>query len=207
MESGRPQPQDRNIVENAVHPLANGFQRREVPSIPSPPRFFYRPPDAASDVVTEDESGGDYSPSTSNQEDGGSRDHDGGSIHGSTGALTATTSSNRIIRFIPNWAHDILSRGQHDDRESDRLEAFLLELPARADLESKPSLMKLEMEQRHIDAALSAIVPRRWKRGRPRMWEQYKALDPRVRHEIHLAITLAKQWDTQSRTWIALEVM
>ncbi|KAJ4212753.1 hypothetical protein NW759_011392 [Fusarium solani] len=94
MESDRPQPQDRNMVENAVYPLANGFQRREVPSIPPPPRFFYRPPDAASDVVTEDESGGDYSPLTSNQEDGGSHDDDGGSIRGSTGAPTDTTSSN-----------------------------------------------------------------------------------------------------------------
>jgi hypothetical protein len=94
MESDRPQPQDRNMVENAVYPLANGFQRREVPSIPPPPRFFYSPPDAASDVVTEDESGGDYSPLTSNQEDGGSHDDDGGSIRGSTGAPTDTTSSN-----------------------------------------------------------------------------------------------------------------
>ncbi|KAI8665021.1 hypothetical protein NCS56_00936700 [Fusarium sp. Ph1] len=207
MESNRPQPQDGNMVENAVHPLANGFQRREVPSISLPPRFFYRPPDAASDVVTEDESGGDYSPSTSNQEDGGSHDNDGGSIRGSTGAPTDTTSSNLILRFIPNWAHGIFSRGRHDDRESDRLEGFLLELPARADLESKPSLMKIEMEQKHIDAALSAIVPRRWHRGRPQMWEQYKALYPRVRHEIHFAITLAKQWNNQSRTWIATEFM
>jgi hypothetical protein len=67
--------------------------------------------------------------------------------------------------------------------------------------------MKLEMEQKHIDATLSAIVPRRWHRGRPQMWEQYKALDPRVRHRIHFALTLAKQWNNQSRTWIATEFM
>ncbi|WAO91654.1 Hypothetical protein NCS54_00913400 [Fusarium falciforme] len=206
VESDRPQRQDRNMIEHAVHPLSNGFQGREAPSTPPPPPFFYRHPHTASDVVAEDETSGDYSPSTSSQEDGGSQYDDGGSIRGSTGAPTNTTSSNLILRFIPNWAQGIFSRGRHDGRENDRLEAFLLELPARTDLESKPSLMKLEMEQKLIDAALSAIVPRRWQRGRWQMWEQYKAVDSRVRHEIYLAITLSKQWDKQSRTWIAIEV-
>lgn len=205
-ESDRPQPQDKSLAESHVHPLANLLQGREAPTIPAPPPFFYRPPYAGSDVVNEDETSGDYSPSTSNS-DGGSGDDEEGSVSGSTAAPTDATSPNRILRFIPNWVHGIFSRGRQDDRESDRLEAFLLELPTRSDPESKPSLMKLEMEQKDIDAALSAIMPRRWRRGRLQMWEQYKALDLRVRHEVHLAMTLAKQWDTQSRTWIAIEVM
>lgn len=215
VERDTPQPQDRNMVENTVHHLAKRFQVRETSFIPPPPRFFYRPPYATSDAVTEDETGRDHSPSISNREDGDSHDDDedyeddddGGSIRESTGGPTDTTSSNRIPRFIPNWAHNIFSRGQQKDQESNGLEAFLLELPARSDPESKPSLIKLEMDQKHIVSAVSAILPHRWQRGRPLMWEQYKALNPRARHEIHPAITLAKQWDTQSRTWIAIEIM
>ncbi|KAL2678669.1 hypothetical protein Neosp_009420 [[Neocosmospora] mangrovei] len=207
MENDRAQPEDGNLVEDPVRRLARRFQSRESPSIPPPPPLFYRRPYAGSDVATEDEASGGSYLSTSHSDDGGSSDDEEGSISSSTAAPTDTTSRNRLRRFIPNWAHGIFSRGRHDHRESGKLEAFLLELPARSDLLSKPSLVKLDMEQKDIEAAFSAIMPHRCRRGRLQMWEQYKALDLRVRHEVHLAMTLAKQWDTQSRTWIAIEVM
>lgn len=202
IESDRPQPQDRNMVENTVHPLANGFQGREAPSIPPPPPFFYRHPYAASDVVTGDETSGDYSPSTSNREDGGSHDDDdGGSTRGSTGDPTDTTSSNRILRFIPNWTHGIFSRGRQKDRESDGLEAFLLELPARTDLESKPSLMKLEMEQ---NISIRPLLQSCRAAGKEDDRRCGSSTRPSTRAYATKS-TLLLHW--QSRTWIAIEVM
>lgn len=229
MESDDTKYHDWKRLRNTVHSLSNDVQDLEEPSVAPPSHSFSRHVYGARDGATEDETSGTSSlcPSPSNSEDGDYldddeesirdgdyRDDDEGSIRRSTGAPpdttsspTGTTSSNGILRFIPNWAHDIFSRDRYDDQKSDKLEAFLLELPARTDLKSKLALTRLEIEHTHVKAALSATMPRRWRRGRPQMWEQYKGFDPRVRHEIHHAITLAKQWNNQSRTWIATEFM
>ncbi|RSL85331.1 hypothetical protein CEP52_016178 [Fusarium oligoseptatum] len=216
MESNGPKSHDWKRLGNAVHPLPNDLQGREASPVHPSSQFLSRHIYIARDVTTEDETSGTSSlrPSSSNSEDGDPRDDEEGSVQrstsappGTTSSPTVTASSNRILRFIPNWAHDIFSRGRYDDHKSDKLEAFLLELPARTDVKSKLALTKLEIGHTHIEAALSATIPSRWRRGGPQMWEQYKELDPYVRHEIHHAITLAKQWNNQSKTWIATEFM
>ncbi|RSL51309.1 hypothetical protein CEP51_015226 [Fusarium floridanum] len=216
MESNGPKSHDWKRLGNAVHPLPNDLKGREASPVHPSSQLLSRHIYIARDVTTEDETSGSSShrPSSSNSEDGDPRDDEEGSVQRSTSAPpgttsfpTVTASSNRILRFIPNWAHDIFSRGRYDDHKSDKLEAFLLELPARTDVKSKLALTKLEIGHTHIEAALSATIPRRWRRGGPQMWEQYKELDPYVRHEIHHAITLAKQWNNQSKTWIATEFM
>ncbi|RSL67335.1 hypothetical protein CEP53_002991 [Fusarium sp. AF-6] len=216
MESNGPRSHDWKRLGNAVHPLPNDLQGQEASPIHPSSQFLSRNIYIARDVTTEDETSGTSSlrPSSSNSEDSDPRNDEEGSVQRSTSAPPGTTSSptvaassNRILRFIPNWAHDIFSRGRYDDHKSDKLEAFLLELPARTDVKSKLALTKLEIGHTHIEAALSATIPRRWRRGGPQMWEQYKELDPYVRHEIHHAITLAKQWNNQSKTWIATEFM
>ncbi|RSL53232.1 hypothetical protein CEP54_010486 [Fusarium duplospermum] len=216
MESDDTKYHDWKRLRNAVHSVANDFQGPEASSIPPAPHIFSRHIHVARDVATEDEASGTFSPGPSMNfmENGGSRDDEEGSIQrspgappGTTSSPTGTTSSNRMLRFIPNWAHDIFSRGRYGDQKSDKLEAFLIEIPARTDLKKKLALTKLEIGHTHIEAALSATMPRRWRRERPQMWEQYKELDPYVRHEIHHAITLAQQWNNRSRTWIATEFM
>ncbi|KAF5011713.1 hypothetical protein FDECE_2173 [Fusarium decemcellulare] len=105
------------------------------------------------------------------------------------------------LNLIP-WLFEAV----HGSRKKEEaLEAFLLEVPS--DKAIKPSLAQLDAGHRQLKAALTRLRPRRWPRRRSRMWEQYRALSAQVRHEIHLAVTLAKQWSPKSRTWVAVEVV
>ncbi|KAJ3514410.1 hypothetical protein NM208_g15067 [Fusarium decemcellulare] len=105
------------------------------------------------------------------------------------------------LNLIP-WLFEAV----HGSREKEEaLEAFLLEVPS--DKAIKPSLTQLDAGHRQLKAALTRLRSRRWLRRRSRMWEQYRALSAQVRHEIHLAVTSAKQWSPKSRTWVAIEVV
>ncbi|KAH6867721.1 hypothetical protein B0T10DRAFT_502154 [Thelonectria olida] len=200
-ESDKPKSQeDRNIVDFAAPPPDNGSHNREAPLGPPIPMSSQSLDSVhlrSCEVRSEDHDN--------------PRHDEEGTGHGSTRTSASVTFSNQIrqttIRLIPTWARGIFSRKWHDDWESDELEAFLLEVPARIYSDSPVHLMKLEIGHRQLEAALSTIMPRRWRRGRPQLWEKYKTLGPRVRSEIHHAIKVVKRGTNQRKSWIAIEVM
>lgn len=72
---------------------------------------------------------------------------------------------------------------------------------------AKVTLNKLEVGHLELQDALAGILPlRRWK-IRPGVWKKCKSLEPRVRHEVHEAVTAVKQWSCQKKVWIAMEMM
>ncbi|KAM5354701.1 hypothetical protein ACJ41O_001348 [Fusarium nematophilum] len=133
--------------------------------------------------------------------------HDKAKADGPDSKLNSTKGAPKTSHIMPSWIRQIFSNESQVDWEKEDLEAVLLELTVSFDSKSKKKLTKLQMDDEAVKSAVSKLTSRSRFKRRPRLLEQYRSLDPRVRHEVDEAITTVKQWDSREKLWVAIEVI
>ncbi|KAM0430088.1 hypothetical protein ACHAPT_006094 [Fusarium lateritium] len=120
---------------------------------------------------------------------------------------SSTKSQQKTSHMMPSWIRQIFSNESHVDWENEDLEVVLLELTVSFNDKSKKKLTKLEMDDEGVKSAVAKLTFRSRFKRRPRLLEQYKLLDPRVRQKVDEAITTVKQWSSRGKEWVAIEVI
>lgn len=128
----------------------------------------------------------------------------------SIGAMDLGQDRRVSLHLSPSWIQKIFQpdlRAPCLDWESAEFEAFLLDVTVEFGGKAKATLNKLEVGHLELQDALAGILPLQRRKIRLGVWKKCKSLEPRVRHEVHGAITAVKQWSRQKKVWIAMEIM